>query len=823
MIFNYLKVGIRNILKHKVFSFINVFGLAAAMSVCMLIILMLADQKSSDRFNTNRENTYRILCDKPDLRHPYATSPFPLAGALKANDPVVKEVTHLVMGVGGDAVYDQQSVEMRGYFADPAFFDIFSFELQNGNREEALRAPNSMVITAEIAHRLFNNANPIGKAVAFTDRGLSIYDTQGGEASTSIPWGNYTITGVIADKQYKSHLKFDVLVSASSLQVLIANNNVENLAGDWKNLYRCFTYALVKPGRTGADLDASLVPLTAPVVAGISELKGLKLTGQRLTAISPGILLGNEPNIVLPRVIYYFLSVLALVIMLSACLNYTNLSIARALTRAKEIGIRKVNGARRKNIILQFLSESILTALFALGMALLFLFFLRSAFLHLWVNQYLHFDLNGDMPVYLCFGGFALMIGLVSGIYPSLYLSGFQPVKALRNFTAMRPGKLGLRKVLSVFQFVVSLIFIISSILIFNQSSHFLNFQYGFDSKNIVNVNLQGNDYREAMTALSSVAGVEKVSACDYIPVTGRSEGTSLKRAFRPDRGESGTDPKGDYKGMSIIKTDANFVSNLDLKLLAGKNLPADDTSGRYILVNEAAVKALGFSYPADIIGQPLMTSGNDSTSLVVAGVVRDFHMNLDHDQIDPLVLQNKPALFKYVNIRLAPGNLRTIMAALDKKWKSIDPVHPFKYQFFDDQLATTSQGFFDIVSILGFMAFIAVTIACLGMLGMATYTTERRIKEVGIRKTLGADNFGIVLLLSKAFIRVLLIAILIAAPLSFIINNLWLRRFPNRVDFGLGTILSGSAVLLLLGLITVGSQTLNAARRNPVGALRIE
>ncbi len=221
MIFNYLKVGIRNILKHKVFSFINVFGLAAAMSVCMLIILMLADQKSSDRFNTNRESTYRVLCDKPDFRHPYATSPFPLAPALRVNDPVVKDATHLVMGVGGDALYDQRSVEMRGYFADPSFFDIFSFELQNGDRKEALVAPNSMVITADIAHRLFNNANPIGKAVAFTDRGLSIYAGES-VASTSVPWGSYTITGVIADKNYKSHLKFDVLVSTSSMSVLLA-------------------------------------------------------------------------------------------------------------------------------------------------------------------------------------------------------------------------------------------------------------------------------------------------------------------------------------------------------------------------------------------------------------------------------------------------------------------------------------------------------------------------------------------------------------------------------------------------------------------------
>ncbi len=810
MILNYLKVGLRNLLKYKSFSFINVFGLAAAMSVCMLIILMLSDQKNYDQFNTNRNSTYRILCDRPDYRNPYATSPFPLAGALQDKDPVVKEATHLVMGVGGDAAYDHQSTELRGYFADPSFFDIFSFELGKGNKETALQAPNSMVLSDETARILFKDEDPIGKTINFTDRSLSNYRGQG-ESATPKNWGTYTITGIIADKHYKSHLNFDVLVSVSSMQKLIADTLIADSKTDWQDLYHCFTYALVQPGKSEQDLNTSLNALTSVKYKDLKDFKGFKMMGQKLTNISPGILLGNEPNITLPRVVYYFLSILALVIMLSACLNYTNLSVARALTRAREIGVRKVNGASRKNIAFQFLSESILTALTALLMAIVILVVIRAAFLGLWVNQYLHFTLNSSITVYLSFTIFALLIGLVSGIYPALYLSGFQPVKALKHFASMRPGKLKMQKVLGVTQFAISLVFIISSLLIYNQFSHFLKFKYEFTSKNIVNIDLQGNDYRMVLQKLANTPGVTNISACDYIPITGRSEGMNVKRAGQ----------KEDYKNVQILRTDGNFVDNLQLKLIAGRGLPSN--ASQSILVNEATTKALGYTHPSDIIGQALTSQGNDTTTMVVVGVLQNFHMNLDHDQIQPLILQNQPSLFRFVNVRIASPDNRTTLASLAKTWKTIDPIHSLKYQFFDDQLAATSQGFFDIVSILGFMAFIAVTIACLGMLGMATYTTERRIKEVGIRKILGAKDSGIVLLLSKAFLKILILSVLIAAPLSYILNNLWLRKFPNRVDFGLATILEGTLLLVALGLITIGSQTFRAARRNPANAIRME
>ena len=534
MLFNYLKTGFRNIFKYKIFSFINVFGLAAAMTISLLVILMLADQKSYDRFNLNKDYIYRILDQKPDFRNPYATTPFPLSATLKSNEPVIRDATSLTRGVGGDALYDQRSVEMRGYFADPSFFHVFSFELEKGDKDRALSAPNSMVITAELAHRLFGDENPIGKTIAFSDRGLN-YLGQGESTGVPTPWGSYAITGVLSGEKYKSHLKFDVLVSASSMQALVQAKKIPDLSGNWQDVYHCYTYVLLDPSKKSSDLDAALGRLVSVKYAGIPDYKGFTMTGQKLTDISPGIILGNEPNIILPRVVYYFLSLLALLVMISACLNYTSLSIARALTRAREIGIRKVNGALRKDLIFQIMSESVLTALIALGMALVFLYGIRSAFLGLWINQYLHFDLRAGAPVFLVFLGFALLIGLIAGIYPALYLSRFKPIKVLRNQEGLRPGRLGVRKVLSIFQFAVSLIFIISSILIFNQSRHFLRFNYEFNPNNLVNVELQNNDYRLVARELGTVPGVSGISACDYIPVTGRSEGASIKRADSKD------------------------------------------------------------------------------------------------------------------------------------------------------------------------------------------------------------------------------------------------------------------------------------------------
>jgi putative ABC transport system permease protein len=818
MFFHYLKVGFRNILKYKVFSFINVFGLAAAMSVCMLIMLMIEDQKSHDQFNVNKDRIYRLLCDKADFRNPYATTPYPLAAAVKAELPGVEVTTHLVLGPGGDMKIGQKIAEARGYFADSSFFRVFSFELEKGDRSAALAAPRSVVITHALAQRLFKDEDPIGKTVEWVDRGISLYSDYSSGAAT--PWGSFVITGVVADRGYRSHLRFDVLMSTASMPALIADKKIGDQTRDWSSYTNSFTYALLLPGKSLQDLDAGLRQVVTNHYAGLPDFKGFSLRGQPLTRISPGILLGNDPTIALPMFAYYFLWFLAILILVLACLNYINLSVARALNRAREIGVRKVTGAKRVNLVLQFLGESVITTFFALAVAIGLLFFLKAAFVRLWVNQYLNFQLNGGVSVYLIFVLFAAVVGVLAGLYPALHLSGFKPIPALKNNDGLRPGRMGLRKVLSVVQFAFSLLFIITSILIYNQFRYFIAFKYEFNSHNIVNIDMQSNDYRLAEKAFSDIPGVVGVSACEYLPAETRSEGGDLRKLD-----DNPHPKKEDYKPVMTLSADEHFLGNLGLKLLAGRGLLSPGPAAeRHIVVNEALVRSFGYRYPAEIVGHRFQSSWSDSPYTVI-GVVQDFHMRmiLGNDVIDPLYLYSNATNFQYVNLQIATRDIRGTMARIGEKWRGIDPVHSLKYSFFSDELANQSQGLFDIVSILWFIAMLAVTIACLGMLGMATYSTERRRKEVGIRKVLGADNMSNALLLSREFLMILSIAIGIAAPLSYILNTMWLRKFPNRVEFGWGTVALGTLVLLVLGLITVGSQTVRASRRNPVESLKME
>ncbi|HLF34472.1 MAG TPA: ABC transporter permease [Cyclobacteriaceae bacterium] len=816
MLQNYYKISWRTTLKYKGFSFINIFGLALALAVCMLIILMLADQKSYDQFNKKKDRTYRILSKVQKSLTPNASSPFPLAATLKGDYQIIEESTNLMPKVGGDATYNQRSVEMRGYFADNSFFNVFSFELEKGNTRNALVLPGSMIITSEMAGLLFQDEDPIGKRVEFADRGLGIIKLDFGSETDNKPadWGSYNITGIIDSKKYNSHLKFDALISTSTLPRLSQEKKISDLNNDWREYSVCYTYVVLKPGKSELELTTSLIDIVAHKYADNEYFQGFKLIPQVLTKITPGIFLGNPPSLQLPVEVYYFLGFLALVILISACMNYMNLSIARAITRVKEIGIRKINGANRKNLIFQFLSESILVALLSFILANMMLLFVKPAFKGLWINQYLNFNLNGSISVYIIFLSITIFIGIVAGVVPAFHLSRFAPIYSLKHLSAERPGKLRMRKVLSSVQFIVSLFFIITSILIARQYNHFLKFEYGFNSRNILNVRTQGNNYQILANELGSVKGVSTVSACEFIPAVGQTNGTGARK--------SGSDEE--YTGFEHLRVDPNFLNNMGLKIIAGKNLPSQSGEDKYILVNETAVRSLGYAFPNEIVGQLLEVSVY-STPVEVIGVFKDFRFQTPvmEDKIRPLILRNQPEYFCYLNIKIAPGNIRTTIADLEEKWKSIDPVHPFRYQFFDDELVKVNQWIGDVVSIIGFIAFIAVIIACLGMLGMATYAVERRTKEVGIRKVLGAEVFRISLLLSGEFLTILIVSIIVAAPLSYIINNFWLQHFPNRVGFGVGTILTGSLLLFILGLIPIVTQSFRASKSNPVDVLRME
>jgi len=808
---NYFKIAFRNLIKYKAFSLINIFGLAVAMSVCMLMILMLSDQLAYDGFHANKNRVYRLATTPLNSINLRATIPFPVAGKLKSDYPAIEEAVFLRRGFGGDAVHNTNYSQMKGYFTTPSFFKIFSYDLEAGDAASALEKPNSLVITHEVAMKLFGYEDPIGKTIRFAERGLNYWTS---ETTTPIDWGMFTITGVFADHGYKSNLEFDAIVSASTLDRLYKENKIENLSGDWATDHESFAYVMLRKTASEKDLSAALNQLSAQKFKDSKNpsIQKSRLTYQSLAKINPGPVVNNAPVNTLPLFVYYILGGLVLVIMLASCLNYTSLYIARAVTRSGEIGLRKVIGAQRKDLMIQFLCETLLTVLLSLLLANVFLAFLKNAFLNLWINKYLKFDLHYNVYVYLAFFGFSLVISFISGIYPAIKLSNSNPIAMLRKLENQSFGKWGLRRILTVSQFAISLMFIITSIVIYNQFKYYTHFDYGFNPKNVVNINLQSNNFQSVKNSLRNVKGIKFISGCAYLPSTGRNDGLELKV---PGKETSFT--------ANNLSVDPDFTKVMEIPILFGKNYETKpDGRSDFILVNEEAAKKFGFRQPGEIIGQTYIMDGRN---VQVAGVIKDFTFFLlfAGRPTEPVVLHSNPDAFKYLNIKIESNDVRAVIKDLTIKWKAIDPIHPIQYEFYKDTLANTNQGIFDLVSVIGFLAFLAITIACLGLLGMAIYTTERRTKEIGVRKVLGASELSLNFMLSKEFLMMLGLAILIAAPLAFLFNNYWLNFMVVRANLTISTVLSGSFILLLLGLITIVPQTLRIAKRNPVKSLRTE
>ena len=811
MIRNYLKVAFRQIGRHKLFSGLNIIGLASSMTVCLLIIMMLADQFGYDTFHEKKDRIYRVISDrqrgKEYLKPNYASTSMPIADKLKTAYAWVEQTVRM-SHIGNDLKYEEKILSFNGLWTEQSFFNIFSFGWITGDSSSALTEPNSIVITAGTREKLFGEEKAIGEMITLGD------------------WGDFRVTGIVPDPPKQSHIQFQYLLSISTVARLKEEEKSVFDPEDWKNVYTNHVYLLLKESKYEKELGQALSQI-AIEYSERDEKNFYYFNYQPFREIAPGdFRLGNQMGMEFPRVILYVLTGLGLLILLLACFNYTNLSIARALKRAREIGIRKVSGAKRSQIITQFLLEAVITSLMALLLSVFLLEFLIEGFYEL--NPFIRdiFELPRAPWIYFAFFVFSIFTGLVAGLLPAIHLSSFSPVNILKGLRNLRFfSYVGLRKALLVIQFTFSLIFIISTLIIIRQQHKLLSTELGLKTENIININLQGTDFNVFAQKAEQISAIKEITGSYIIPATGVNIGMYAK-------------PLGQDKLFSLDYNSVcgNYLENLGLTLVAGNDFPHTfiQDHERFIILNEQAVSYLGYESPDAAIGARLIYTEFEEEQdtvlpnniLQVIGVIKDFHyqtLGMPSSELGPYALRYKPQVVQYANIQVHGRDIPKTIDLLKEIWADLDEVHPFTFSFFDEEVAQTYIFFTSSSRILGLLGILAIIIACLGLLGMATYTVESRIKEIGIRKVLGASERGLIWKLSKGFLWLLSISIVIAVPVSIFINQLWLENFAIRIDIGPGILSAGIVILLVLSLMAVVSQTWRAAKTNPADTLRAE
>ena len=801
MIRNYFIVALRNLKRFKFFSFINIFGLAVSMTICIAVIMLVADQLSYDRFNTKRDRIYRILSvpvnnagvEQGGMEN--ATSPMALRDNLFNNYSGIEKVVRLKRGFGNNWMeIDGSDVNLpvKGFFADPEVLDFFEFELLHGDSRNALTNPYSVVLTFPAAKKLFKEDNPVGQTL-------------------KVGQDLYTVTGVLKNTSRKSHIVFEGLASMATVRSKQQSKELD----DWLNFWGGWTYILLDENDDKIKITGFLDELYSKHIATVTnpDQYRARFKLQSLTNITPGELINNSIGPSMPWIIVYFLSGLAGIIMITSCFNFTNLSVARALTRAKEIGVRKVNGATRSQIFFQFLSESVLVSMFALATAVIAVWLIKPFILQLNFARIFQWDLQANTWVYAVFFLFALVVGLLAGILPATVLSGFEPVKVLKKLSDVRLfSRIALRKSLIVAQFTLSLIFIISVIILYNQLQLFTGKDHGFSMKNNLVVRLNGSSAERLKTELAKYSNIINSAASSHVPAIGESRADNFRK-YPADK---------EWTSISYFTADEDYLNNLSIDLVAGKFFQQDqaETNKQYVVINEATVKALHFKSGLDALGQELLYQ-QDSSRKTIIGIVKDYNHEILFSKIEPMALLYQPQQVSFLHVRYS-GQKESALQTVSKAWKAINPDSKLDCESFEEKVSMFYDTIFgDLVKIVGVIAVLAILISCMGLMGMATYATETKIKEISIRKVLGSSERQLVLLLSHGFLKLLLIAVAIGTPLSWILNDLWLSMIAYRTSMDLPVFSTGILILLVLGAVTIGSQTLRGAFTNPVNNLR--
>lgn len=805
MIQNYIKIAWRNILNNRGYATINIVGLAIGLACCLLIVIYVQNELSYDKYHTNKDRIYRVVHDYKEVGNTEQHQIWgnaPIGDALKADFPEIEKVVQFsgltsILLKQGDKRFQEENV----FFMDSTAFDVFSWKILAGNPHTALKNAYSAVLTESTAKKYFGDQNPIGKTI------------EGGLAAGRADAGLYTVTAVMADVPANSHFTFDALLSMSTFRK--ARPDIFEKEG-W-GYVDFYTYFLVskdfdpiKFNQKIPDFLKRHIPVQENANSRYNfHLEPMLQAYMHSTADRQPGPTGSYQNL-------YIFTIIGGFILLIACVNFMNLATSRSMERAKEVGVRKAIGANKSNLILQFMSESLALVFFS-GLLAIVLVLAFLPFLEVFSGKHLTYSslMNGNTwSIFLLATTFT---GLLAASYPALILASFKPIQVLKGAFSNSKGGTLLRRGLVVFQFCLSIALIAGTVIVFSQLNQLqqqdLGFQkaqrliidYNFDEK--VNNNLEA-----IKNTLAKDKDVQSVTASRTVP-----------GAFFPNAGTEimSTDGKMTNFAPSLYEVDIDFIPDMGIKMAAGRaysrDFPAD--SAHSLVINEAAAKLWGYSNPEDVIGKQFRQWGKEGT---VIGVVKDFNYLSLHRKIEPLTLRLEPSSSRYLTVNLQNVNQKTI-ARIGKLWAVLAPHRPFLYSFLDDNFNRQYEADFNFRRLFTAFSSLALFIACLGLLGLVTYTAQQRTKEIGVRKVLGASIYNLVMLLSSDFIRLLVIAIFIATPLSWIAMNKWLDNFAYHIEPKWWMFAFAGLSAVVIALITVSYQTFKAAKANPVDSLRDE
>lgn len=802
MLKNYIKIAWRNLWKSKVFSAINIIGLAVGMAACIVIMLFVFYEKSFDNFQT--KNIYRLneVQSFPGMvsSQKVGLSMFPMGPTMKNEFSQVKNFTRINWHDKYQMTYQDKKIFLpQAFAADSTFLQIFDFQLISGDRKTALQKPNSIILTQGTASKLFGTENPIGKTVTH----------YGGDTVS------FAVTGVMKDVPKNSQLQFDCVFSFSSIyKPWMAGN----WGGNWLD-----TYLELAPGTNTAELEKKLPAYLTKYATGRNEInKYYKLFLLPLKDVH-----ANASDIGLDYLNFQkfdkkstnLFAIIAIIVLIIACINFMNLSTARSAERAKEVGVRKSIGAQRFELAIQFLGETILLSLIALIFAAV-LVMLSLPYINNLSDRNIGLPLLNSPGLILIIIGFTILVGIVSGIYPAIYLSSFKPVKVLKGSLETGKNKGTFRNVLVILQFSSAVFLMIATVFVVKQIRFMQHRDPGFNRDQIVTIpldNITSNKYellKQQLSQSSLIAGV--TGAQDVL-------GSHLDQTgvnFNPGNG-----PKKQLALTQLI-VDNNYLSLYQIKLAEGKNFSTEKSQiGKQYIINESLAKELLKDQPKNTPMSWLLGKnfGHDSLSRIT-GIAKDFNFNSLQYKIETMFMVNHPDWgIRQMSVKINGGKVSQALDFIKATWATNFPEHPFEYQFLDDHFTDMYKADTQVSKIVGILAVLAIIISCLGLFGLASYSAEKRIKEIGVRKVLGASVQNIVLLLSGHFVKLVLFANLIAWPLAWYSMHKWVEDYAYRIDINIGVFVLIATLSILIAMFTISFQAVKAALANPVKSLRSE